>query len=105
MTQDIKVGSKINVKVVKQPTNAAAAKTIVRLLSKDSAVQKENDRLRRARKNGLREAQRGGRMWKIRVVKQHPVAAKIGESGVIVATTDVLTDLNSVSRFVEVSKA
>ena len=41
----IKPGSTVTVKVIKTPTASAAAKTIVRVLSKDPAAQKENLRL------------------------------------------------------------
>ena len=102
---EIAPGSKINVKVVKKPTSAAAAKTIVRLLSKDRGVKAENARLRRARKNHLDQKQRGGRFWDINVPKQEAVTADLGVEKTIVASPDVITDLKSVSKFVEVAKA
>jgi hypothetical protein len=105
MLENITPGSQISVTVVKTPTNAAAAKTIVRLLSKDRAVKKDNERLRKTRRDGFRQAPRGGRLWNIRVVKQHPVKAELGVSKTIKASLDVLTDLKSVSRFVEVKPA
>jgi hypothetical protein len=105
MAQDIAIGSKVNIKVVKAPSNEAARKTIVRVLSKDPEVKKDNERLRRAREAHLRWSQRGGRQWADRVVKQHPLEAQVGESGTVLATNDVLTDLRSVARFVEVTPA
>lgn len=105
MLDKIAPGSKVQVKIVKRPTNAAASKTIVRLLSKDKSVKKDNERLRKARQTHFRQNRRGGRFWDVNVVKQHPVAAEPGTSKTIVATLDVLTDLKSVSRFVEVTKA
>ena len=105
MLDNIAPGSRINVKIVKNPSNAAAAKTLVRLLSKDRAAKAENDRLRRVRKSNFSQKQRGGRFWDSNVVKQHPVEATPGATGTITATLDVLTDLRSVSRFVEVSPA
>ncbi len=105
MLDKIAPGTRVKVKVVKHPTNAAAAKTITRLLSKDKAVMAENDRLRDARAKHFRTKRRGGRDWSIRVVKQHPISGKVGEEGTIRATLDALTDLRSVQRFIEVTKA
>ncbi len=105
MPEKIAPGSKINVKVVKHPSNAAACKTLVKLLSKDPLVHKENARLRKARARHITNHQRGGRTWYVRVPKQRPVEGKLGETGTIIATLDVLTELKSVQRFVEVSKA
>ncbi|MEM6460193.1 MAG: hypothetical protein AAF710_12465 [Planctomycetota bacterium] len=107
MSSDIAPGTKINVKVVKRPTNAAAGKTLVRLLSKDPAAVAENKRHAKVRKKAQWMSSRGGRwrVWESRLAKQHPVAAEPGASGTIVASVDVLRDLPSVSRFVEVSPA
>ncbi|MBI1338537.1 MAG: hypothetical protein GC164_16460 [Phycisphaera sp.] len=105
MLDKIAPGSKINVKIVKAPTSARATKTLVKLLSKDAAVKKDNARLRAARKKNLAYGNRGGRQWAINVPKQRPVTGKIGEAGTFLATLDVLTELKSVERFVEVSKA
>jgi hypothetical protein len=99
---DIKPGSKISVKVLKRPASAAAVKTVVRLLSKDVTVKHENARLKQARENHFRQKRRGGRFWDILVPKQHPVKGEPGESGVITASLDVLTDLKSVAKYVEV---
>lgn len=105
MLDKIAPGTTVQVKVVKKPTSAAAGKTIVRLFSKDKSVKKDNERLRKARKTHFSQNRRGGRFWDVNVVKQHPVTAELGTSKTIVATLDVLTDLKSVSRFVEVTKA
>ena len=96
---------RIAIKVVKAPTNAAAKKTLQRLLSKDSKVQAENRRLKRVRKAHFSQGRRGGRFWDINVVKQQPVAGCLGEAGVITASLDVITDLKSVAQFVEVKPA
>lgn len=103
--KNVVLGAKVRVTVTKQPTNAAAAKTIVRLLSKDPAVKKDNARLRAIRRRDYKPDRRGGRLYGGRVVKQHPVRARAGESGVVVATDDVVRDLCSVARFIEVEPA
>lgn len=103
--QNIATGDKITVKVVQQPSNAAARKTIVRLLSKDHDVKAENRRIEKSRTRHTKQKQRGGRMWTVRLVKQRPVKGDVGESGTIMASADVIRDLGSVERFVEVGKA
>src|SRR5688572_671210 len=105
MLENIAPGSQVTLKVVKEPTSAAARKTIVRLLSKDRGVKRENERLRKARVKHFSQSRRGGRFWDVNVVKQAAVEAKPGVSKTITASLDVLSDLRSVSRFVEVSKA
>lgn len=104
---DIAPGTKINVKIVKQPTNAAASKTLARLLSKDPAAIAENKRHARIRKKAQWMSTRGGRwrIWESRLAKQHPVKGRLGEEGTLVASYDVLKDLPSVARFVEVTPA
>ena len=104
---DITAGTRVTVKVVKQPTNAAAIKTIVRLLSKDAVVKGHNARHRGIRKRAQSMSSRGGRwrVWESRLAKQHPVKGAVGDQGTIMATVDVLRDLNSIQRFVDVSAA
>ena len=99
---DIKPGSTVTFKIVKQPTNTAARKTLVRLLSKDAKVKAENDRHRSIREKQYVPTQRGGRQWGGYFVKQHPVKGTPGESGTVLATVDVIRDLASVGRFVEI---
>lgn len=104
---DITPGTTVNIKIVKTPTNASARKTLVRLLSKDADVIAENKRHKRVRKTNQTHSPRGGRwrVWEGRLAKQHPVKGDIGEAGTILASPDVVTDLKSVERFVEVSAA
>jgi len=105
MLDKITPGSKINVKIVKQPTNAAASKTLVRVLAKDPVVFAEHARQDKIRKKNYSPSRRGGRLYGGRVVKQHPVKGILGEAGTVTATLSVLRDLGSVERFVEVSEA
>jgi hypothetical protein len=105
MTDSIATGSRISVKIVKEPTNAPAAKTLVRLLSKDAKAVAENERHRKIRAKGYAPSRRGGRLYGGQIVKQHPIKATVGASGILTATTDVLRDLGSVARFVEVTAA
>ena len=105
MLDKIAPGSKISVKVVKQPTNAAASKTLMRVLATDPAVNAEHVRQAKLRKTHYNPGRRAGRMWGGQLVKQHPVKGNLGDAGTITATTQVLRDLGSVQRFVEVSPA
>ena len=105
MYDDIEPGTSIHVKIARQPTNEAATKTLVRLLSKDPAVRQENKRTAKLRKVHYNPARRGGRLYGGRMIKLRPVKGRPGEEGTIAATADVLADLKSVGRFVEVTKA
>ncbi len=104
MATTVQPGTTITVKVVKTPTNVAAAKTLVRLLSKDKAVMAENKRQRQIRKRLYAPQARGGRTYGGHVVKQHPIAGKLGEQGTIFASLEVVTALKSVERFVEITQ-
>ena len=105
MMDDITLGSQVQIKVVKTPRKGAAVKTLVRLLSKDDVFRTENNRIHRLRKTHNRVKQRGGRPWTVRMVKLTSARGEAGESGTITATTDVINDLRSVARFIEVAPA
>jgi hypothetical protein len=104
---DIAPGTTVNIKIVKQPASEGARKTLVRLLSKDAEVVAENKRLKKVRQTNQTHSPRGGRwrVWEGRLPKQRPVTGTVGESGTIRASVDVLTDLNSVEKYVEISAA
>ena len=101
---DIDPGSQVHVKITKTPTNEAARKTLRRVLNKDPDVKREHRRLEKVRASNLRHKTRGGRPWAIRVPKQYPVEGKAGESGTVLATVDVIRDLESVGPFVELEQ-
>jgi hypothetical protein len=105
MAAAIQAGQNVHVKVVKPPATHGATKTIIRLLSKDKAAMREAARQRRIRKVGYAPQPRGGRLYGGFVVKQHPVKGVVGESGTIFASLDVVRDLASVAKFVEVTPA
>ena len=105
MLDQISLGSQVTVKVVKQPTNTAAQKTLVRVLSKDAVIGAENARLRKVRDRHYTPRMRGGRLYSGHMVKLRPVKGQLGESGTVTATHDVLADLRSVERFIEVGQA
>lgn len=105
MSQTIALGSKINVQIVKQPTNAAARKTLIRLLSKDRDTRVANNHLQQVRKVHHDPQPRGGRLYGGRLVKKHLLQGKVGEAGTLLASVDVITDLRSVEQFVHISNA
>lgn len=105
MAASIKPGTEIMVKIVNEPTNAAARKTIIRLLSKSDRAKAEDRRLTAIRQRDYSPSRRGGRLYGGRVVKLHSYQGTIGEQETITATLDVLRDLGSVERFVEVKSA
>lgn len=102
---DIQIGTNVQVKVVNQPTNEAAIKTLRRVLCKDAQIKAEKHRLDKVADANLTSKRRGGRDWRQRMVKIHPVKANIGDQGVVLASADVIADLKSVQRFIEVTPA
>ncbi|MEQ9459543.1 MAG: hypothetical protein RIG82_01145 [Phycisphaeraceae bacterium] len=105
MANTIAPGTQVLVKITKQPTNDAARKTLIRVLSKDPEIAEHTKRQRRARDRHNQPHARGGRTWIIRIPKKQQVRALPGEHGKVLATVDVLRDLASVERFVEVTPA
>lgn len=101
----IKPGSTVTVKVTKTPTNAAGVKTLQRVLAKDPVQQKDVRRLRRIREQETQIHQRGGRQWHVRIPKPTKIHGRAGESGTVKATLDVLRDLRSIEKFVDVRVA
>lgn len=103
MASEIKPGQWINVKVTAEPKSASPIKTMIRLFEQDRAVKAERTRLARSRP--VTTHRRGGRPWadrprRIRVVKTTP-----GACYKIFASVDVLRDLKSLDRYVEISPA
>jgi hypothetical protein len=102
MPAELKPGTVITLKVTKNPTNEAAAKTLSRLFAKDPI----NKRLRVRRKKLLAGAmdvrRRGGRPWEVRPHAPRLIQPKTGDSCKIKATTDVVGDLRKLTRFIEV---
>lgn len=107
MLNDIAPGDTVTVKITKTPTNVAGRKTLQRVLCKDAGHAAEVRRHRDVRDRNTPKSTRGGRwrVWEGRMVKQHPVHGTAGEQGTVTASYDVLQDLKSVERFIEVQKA
>ncbi len=105
MAADIKPGATITLTLTKLPTNEAAAKTLSRLFAKDPSAKKARVRRKKLLASSMRVERRGGRPWEVRSKAPRLVQPKTGDSCKIFATSDVLRDLGSVTRFVAVKSA
>jgi len=103
MLTDIQPGQQINVTVTSEPKAAAQRKTLIRLCEKDEQVRAERKRLKRARP--VKYHRRGGRPWGDRPYRVAVVKTTAGASYKIFASVDVLRDLKSVEKHVEVTPA
>lgn len=90
--------------VTERPSREAGVKTILRLAHKDPA-QRRLQRHRKTKRPSWQEWRRGGRFWHHQMRTQSSVRVERGASFTIMATTDVLRDLASVSRWVQVKPA
>lgn len=101
--EDIKPGQWITVTVKQEPRTDAGRKTLVRMLNKDPEVRKEQERKKKTRPVG--EHQRGGRMWKDRPRHLRPTTVEAGKSFRVLATIDVLKDMQSLEPYVDLAPA
>ncbi len=101
---DIKPGTIVSVTVTKAPTNAAAEKTLTRLFRKDPAVARHH-RLQQRKRPSFEEWRRGNATWHHQMKTKPAAKVAPGASYKLRATLDVIRDLASVSRFVDVKPA
>ena len=103
----LKPGQSVTLTVRQAPSNAAASKTLVRLLSKDPAVRRRDDKLARLRKQTQTKSPRGGRwrVWESRQPKIRTVEASAGSSATFVVGSAEIRDLASVGKYVDVAAA
>jgi hypothetical protein len=102
MPVDIKPGSKVSIKITKNPSNEAAAKTLSRIFAKDPVNKRARVRRKKLLADAVDPRRRGGRPWEVRSKAPRLVKPMQGDACHILATMDVIRDLGSVSRFVEV---
>ncbi len=100
---EIKPGQWVNITVKSEPRSEGGRKTLVRLLEKDPTARKERTRLKRSRPR--EQHSRGGRMWNDNPPAITVVAVKPGVSKRVFASLDVLKDLASIAKYVEVTPA
>ena len=105
MAIEIKPGSTVQVKVKRTVVGQAAAKTLSRLFAKDPV----NKKARRWRKKLLADSmevrRRGGRPWEVRQKAPRLFQPTTGDACSILATPDVIGDIKSVARYVDVAPA
>jgi len=99
--EQIKPGSTVKVTVKRTPLSEGAQKTLARLFLKDAQIAKQ----RRKHPKPINPKRRGGRDWNGRPRGAATNTPKVGESWRILATLDVVRDLGSVERYVEVRSA
>ncbi len=101
---DITPGKTVSIEITKLPTSAAASKTLVRLFRKDLAVVRHQRRQGKNRPS-WQSWRRGGRMWHHQMKTEPPFKLAAGRRLSLLATVDVIRDLESVKRWVKVTPA
>lgn len=101
---NITPGKTVSVEVLAAPTSAAARKTLVRVLNKDPQIAHRRRRQTRKRPS-WQTWRRGGRMWHHQMKTRSPVQLTPGSRYSLLATVDVIRDLESVGRWVKVTRA
>jgi hypothetical protein len=99
---DIQPGSRIRVEITRSPRAEAARKTLTRLCAKDPDVARSK-RARKRKRPSWEEWIRGGKYWHHQMQSRTPVSLAPGASYSLLASVDVIRDLESVRRFVRVS--
>jgi hypothetical protein len=105
MPLDLQPGGSFRVTVTKRPANEAAAKTLSRIFAKDPQNRAVAKHRRMLRRKATEFRRRGGRLWGVRPKAPRLVQPEAGAACTVFATCDVINDLNSVERFVEVAPA
>lgn len=102
MSVDVMPGAVVNVTVKKTPLSQAAAKTLSRLFAKDPVNKKAGRRRKKLLSGAMESRRRGGRPWEVRPKAPRLMQPVAGDACKIRATTDVIDDLRSVSRYIDV---
>jgi hypothetical protein len=97
-------GATISMRITKNPTTAAARKTLIRLARKDPAMARHQRHQQRKRPS-WQEWRRGNATWHHQMKSNFPVAIETGRAFTLRATVSVLRDLSSVQRFIAVEPA
>lgn len=101
---DIKPGSSVTVEIIKAPASEAGYKTLARICRKDPSVARRQRWIARHRPSHTQK-QRGGRLWNHRMASQPGVDILPGKKYQVRATVDVLRDLASVAKCVQLTPA
>ena len=95
-------GNVVSIEVTAPPTSAAARKTLVRLFRKDPHVAR-HQRWQDRHRPSWQTWRRGGRLWHHQMKSLPPVKLIPGSRYSVLATVDVIRDLESVQRWVKVT--
>ena len=101
---ELKPGSTVTIEIKNTPTTAAGKKTLARLCRKDPGVlrrQRHQDRHRPS----WQMWRRGGRMWHHQMFSTSGVDFKPGTKYTVFASLDVVRDLASVERWINIKPA
>ncbi len=99
---DIRPGTNITVEITAPPKSAAGQKTLLRLCRKDPEVNKRQ-RVQDRHRPSWQTWRRGGRTWHHQMRSRPGVSLTPGARYSMLATVDVIRDLESVERWVKVS--
>ena len=96
---EIEPGTKVKVTVKSEPRSEAASKTLARLFLKDPKIAKT----RRRGPKPIDPRTRAGRVWNVRPQGTAAARPHKGDSCELTCTLDMVRDLSSVERYVEIS--
>ena len=99
---DLTPGKTLSLELTARPRAAAAQKTLTRIFSRDPEAVRRLRRLKRQRPS-WQTWRRGGRTWHHQMKSRPPVELIVGTRSSMLATLDVIRDLQSVERYVRVS--
>ncbi len=99
---DIAPGQTVSIELTKLPRSDAARKTLTRLFAKDPAVVRTK-RWQYQHRPSWESWRRGGNQWHHQMKTTPPLTLAPGRQFAVVATVDVLRDLQSVQRWVKVA--
>lgn len=98
-------GKKIKVTIKQTPRSESAAKTLSRVFGRGVGARKVRATRTRVRTGKMWQHQRGGRPWTVRPKAPRLFQPEKGDTCELLATTALIRDLESVSRFVDVKSA
>ena len=96
---EIEPGKKVKVVVTSEPRSEGAAKTLARLFLKDPTIAKTRTR----KPKPTVDRRRSGRIWSNPRRGTVAVRPRQGDSCELVCTLDMVRDLASVERYVEIT--
>ena len=99
---DITPGATVSIEISAPPRNEAAKKTLYRICRKDAGVAKFHRRWKDKRPSWQTWI-RGGKLWHHQMKSRPPLKLTAGAKYTVHATVDVIRDLESVRKWVNVS--